>query len=46
MNRLVRLIGSRLSGSLVISATVKSSIFSARRSVGMRVAVRPTWRGS
>ena len=46
MNRLVRLIGRMLSGSLVTSATVRSSTFSARRRVGMRVAVRPTWRGS
>src|SRR6476660_9517553 len=46
MNRLVRLIGRKLSGSLVVSSTVMSSIFFAEASVGMREAVTPTWLGS
>src|SRR5882757_11266651 len=46
MNRLVRLIGRKLSGSLVTSSTVKSSILCAETRVGMRVAVTPTWLGS
>src|SRR3981081_4786385 len=46
MNRLVRLIGRKLSGSLVINSTVMSSIFLATASVGIRDAVTPTWLGS
>jgi len=46
MNRLVRLIGRKLSGSLVINSTVMSSILVAEASVGMREAVTPTWLGS
>ncbi len=46
MNRLVRLIGRKLSGSLVVSSTVMSSIFFAEASVGMREAVTPTWLAS
>ena len=46
MNRLVRLIGRKLSGSLVVSSTVMSSILRAETSVGMRDAVTPTWLGS
>ena len=36
MNRLVRLIGRKLSGSLVVSSTVRSSIFLAETRFGMR----------
>src|SRR5882757_4163380 len=46
MNRLVRLMGRKLSGSLVINSTVMSSILRADASVGMREAVTPTWLGS
>src|ERR1700745_3379930 len=46
MKRLVRLIGKKLSGSLVVISTVMSSIFLAETSVGMREAVRPTWLAS
>ena len=46
MNRLVRLIGRKLSGSLVVSSTVMSSILLAEASVGMREAVTPTWLAS
>ena len=46
MNRLVRLKGKKLSGSLVTNSTVRSSIFFADARVGMREAVRPTWLGS
>src|SRR4029434_9404048 len=46
MNKLVRLIGRKLSGSLVVSSTVLSSILLAEASVGMREAVTPTWLGS
>ena len=46
MNRLVRLIGRKLSGSLVVNSTVRSSILRADASVGMRDAVTPTWLGS
>ena len=46
MNKLVRLIGRKLSGSLVVSSTVRSSIFFAEASVGMREAVTPTWLAS
>ena len=46
MKRLVRLIGRKLSGSLVVSSTVMSSIFFADASVGMRDAVTPTWLAS
>src|SRR5882757_544086 len=46
MNRLVRLIGRKLSGSLVVSSTVMSSTLRAETSVGMREAVTPTWLGS
>src|SRR6059058_3711810 len=46
MNKLVRLIGKKLSGSLVESSTVMSSILRAEASVGMREAVTPTWLGS
>ena len=46
MNRLVRLIGRKLSGSLVVSSTVMSSILLADASVGMREAVTPTWLAS
>ena len=46
MNRLVRLIGRKLSGSLVVNSTVRSSILRAEASVGMREAVTPTWLGS
>ncbi len=42
MKRLVRLIGRKLSGSEVVSSTVRSSILRAERSVGMREAVTPT----
>ena len=46
MNRLVRFSGRKASGSLVVSSTVRSSIFRALRSVGMRLAVTPPWLGS
>src|SRR4051794_30757056 len=46
MNKLVRLIGTKLSGSLVDNSTVRSSILRAEASVGMREAVTPTWLGS
>ncbi|MGY3404500.1 hypothetical protein ACVWZV_000613 [Bradyrhizobium sp. GM5.1] len=46
MKRLVRLIGRKLSGSLVVSSTVMSSTFFADASVGMREAVTPTWLAS
>src|SRR5450830_490793 len=46
MNRLLRLIGKKESGSLVISSTVCSSILRADFSVGMREAVTPTWLAS
>ena len=46
MNRLVRLIGRKLSGSLVVNSTVRSSILRAEASVGMREAVTPTWLAS
>src|SRR5882757_4788394 len=46
MNRLVRLIGKKLSGSLVINSTVMSSILRAEVRVGIRVAVTPTWLAS
>src|SRR3982074_2006506 len=46
MNRLVRLIGRKLSGSLVVNSTVMSSILRADAKVGMRDAVTPTWLGS
>src|SRR3954470_12943724 len=46
MNRLVRLIGKKLSGSLVLNSTVMSSILRAEANVGMRDAVTPTWLGS
>src|SRR3984893_1829918 len=46
MNRFVRLIGKKLSGSLVVNSTVMSSIFLADVSVGIRDAVTPTWLGS
>src|SRR6202043_4273816 len=46
MNRLVRLIGRKLSGSLVVNSTVMSSILRAAISVGIRDAVTPTWLGS
>ena len=46
MNRLVRLIGRKLSGSLVVNSTVMSSILRAETSVGMREAVTPTWLAS
>src|SRR5215475_2958071 len=46
MNRLETLMGRKLSGSLVVSSTVRSSIFLADTSDGMRDAVRPTWAGS
>ena len=46
MNRLVRLIGRKLSGSLVVNSTVMSSILRAEASVGIRDAVTPTWLGS
>src|SRR5258707_1393730 len=46
MNRLVRLIGKKLSGSLVVNSTVMSSILRAEASVGIRDAVTPTWLGS
>src|SRR5450755_1709643 len=46
MNRLVRLIGRRLSGSLVINSTVTSSILRAEAKVGIRDAVTPTWLAS
>ena len=46
MNRLVRLIGKKLSGSLVVNSTVMSSILRAEAKVGMRDAVTPTWLGS
>src|ERR1700712_5846426 len=46
MNRLVRLIGRKLSGSLVVSSTVMSSILRAETSVGIRDAVTPTWLAS
>ena len=46
MNRLVRLIGRKLSGSLVVSWTVTSSILRAEANVGIRDAVTPTWLGS
>jgi len=36
MNRLVKMIGRKLSGSLVVNSTVRSSIFFAEASVGMR----------
>src|SRR5690348_16129728 len=46
MNKLARLIGRKLSGSFVVSSTVRSSILRADASVGMRDAVTPTWLGS
>ena len=46
MNKLVRLIGRKLSGSLVTSSTVRSSILRAEARVGIREAVTPTWLGS
>ncbi len=46
MNKLVRLIGRKLSGSLVVNSTVASSILRAEASVGMREAVTPTWLAS
>jgi hypothetical protein len=46
MNRLVRLIGRKLSGSLVVNSTVISSTLRADASVGMREAVTPTWLAS
>src|ERR1035437_6990344 len=46
MNRLVRLIGKKESGSLVVSSTVSSSTLRADTRVGMREAVTPTWLGS
>src|SRR2546430_9222010 len=46
MNRLVRLIGRKLSGSLVVNSTVMSSILRAEAKVGMREAVTPTWLAS
>ena len=46
MKRLVRFSGRKESGSLVVSSTVRLSIFFAVRSVGMRLAVTPTWLGS
>jgi hypothetical protein len=46
MNKLVRLIGRKESGSLVVSSTVRSSILRASRSVGMRDVVTPTWLAS
>src|ERR1700751_742651 len=46
MKRLVRLIGRKLSGSLVVNSTVMSSILRAETKVGMREAVTPTWLGS
>ena len=46
MNRLVRLIGMKESGSLVVSSTVMSSILRALRRVGIRDAVTPTWLAS
>src|SRR5258707_4333872 len=46
MNRLVRLMGRKLSGSLVVNSTVMSSILRAEASVGIREAVTPTWLGS
>jgi hypothetical protein len=46
MNRLVRFSGRKASGSLVVSSTVRLSILRALRSVGMRLAVTPTWLAS
>ena len=46
MNKLVRLMGRKLSGSLVVNSTVMSSTLRADASVGMREAVTPTWLGS
>src|ERR1700733_6215888 len=46
MNKLVRLIGRKLSGSLVVNSTVMSSILRAETKVGIRDAVTPTWLGS
>src|ERR1700709_2465643 len=46
MNKLGRLMGRKLSGSLVINSTVMSSILRAETSVGIRDAVTPTWLGS
>ncbi|KAG1449444.1 hypothetical protein G6F57_016628 [Rhizopus arrhizus] len=46
MYRLVRLLGRNESGSDVVSSTVRSSIFRADTSVGIREAVTPTWLGS
>ncbi|MNQ86711.1 hypothetical protein D3C85_1019110 [compost metagenome] len=46
MYRLERLMGRNESGSDVVSSTVRSSIFLADTSVGMRDAVTPTWLGS
>src|SRR6202795_2888830 len=46
MKRLVRLIGRKLSGSLVVNSTVMSSILRAETKVGMHDAVTPTWLGS
>ncbi len=42
MKRFERLIGRKLSGSEVVSSTVRSSILRAERRVGMREAVTPT----
>src|ERR1700736_6908380 len=46
MNRLVRLIGRKLSGSVEVNSTVMSSILRAEARVGIREAVTPTWLGS
>ncbi|MNS92240.1 hypothetical protein D3C72_1263690 [compost metagenome] len=46
MNRFEMLYGRNESGSDVTSSTVRSSIFFALRSVGMREAVTPTWLAS
>src|ERR1700730_13028577 len=46
LNRLVRLIGRKLSGSLVINSAVMSSILRAEAKGALRAAVTPTWRGA
>ena len=46
MNRLVKLMGRKLSGSLVVNSTVMSSSLRAEANVGIRDAVTPTWLGS
>jgi hypothetical protein len=46
MKRLVKLMGRKLSGSVVLSSTVRSSILRADRSVGIRETVTPTWSGA